>query len=124
MTGGGTEHGEPEGNARRRWRADAYLYCTEVRCPECDWRVPLAPTWVVSDKHNGVVHLIPHKARKSFDFSVKMNATAPEMAAADAAATVKDSELLCPNCEGRTPIRATRADGRGSFGECTCLLPR
>lgn len=32
------------------WRADAYLYCVETRCPECGWMVPLAPSWVIGEK--------------------------------------------------------------------------
>ena len=32
------------------WRADAFLYCTETECPECGWRVPMAPSWVIGQK--------------------------------------------------------------------------
>ena len=32
------------------WRADAFLYCTETTCPECGWRVPMAPSWVIGEK--------------------------------------------------------------------------
>jgi putative DNA methylase len=38
------------GHNERGWRADAYLYCHEVICPECGWRVPLAPSWVIGKK--------------------------------------------------------------------------
>lgn len=118
------EHREPDPKTGRRWRADAFLYCAEATCPECGWRVPLVPTWVVSDKFNGVVRLIPNKAHKVFDFSIKIGATSAEMEAAGAAATVKDSELMCPNpsCKAHTPIKAIRGDGRGSFGESKSLL--
>jgi putative DNA methylase len=38
ITAWGIEHNE------RGWRADSYLYCNEVVCPECGWHVPLAPS--------------------------------------------------------------------------------
>lgn len=44
ITEWGIEHNE-EGR-----RADAFLYCTETRCPECGWKVPLAPSWVIGEK--------------------------------------------------------------------------
>ena len=44
ITAWGIEHNE------LGWRADAYLYCNEVTCPECGWRVPLAPSWVIGEK--------------------------------------------------------------------------
>src|SRR5690554_3431896 len=28
-------------------RADSYLYCNEVVCPECGYKVPLAPSWII-----------------------------------------------------------------------------
>ena len=24
-----------------------FLYCTETKCPECGWLVPMAPSWVI-----------------------------------------------------------------------------
>lgn len=32
-------------------RADAYLYCVEVRPEGCDYFIPLAPSWVISEKY-------------------------------------------------------------------------
>jgi putative DNA methylase len=31
-------------------RADAYLYCVEVKPEGCDYYIPLAPSWVIADK--------------------------------------------------------------------------
>lgn len=31
-------------------RADAYLYCAEVKPEGCDYYIPLAPSWVISEK--------------------------------------------------------------------------
>jgi len=50
----------------RGWRADAYLYCTEVVCPECGWRVPLAPSWVNGEKTRVVAELVPEEAGRCF----------------------------------------------------------
>jgi putative DNA methylase len=40
------EHGE---------RADAYLYCVEVKPEGCDYYIPLAPSWLVGEKSKVVV---------------------------------------------------------------------
>jgi putative DNA methylase len=36
-------------------RAEAFLYCTEVRPDGCDYFIPLAPSWLVSEKYGVVV---------------------------------------------------------------------
>ena len=118
------EHREPDPKTGRRWRADAFLYCTEATCPECQWRVPMAPTWIVSEKLNAVVRLKPNSEHKAFDFHVAVGVPAKEMEAAAEAGTVEDSTLICPNpdCGQSTPIRVLRGDGRGSFGDSKTLL--
>jgi hypothetical protein len=35
----------------KRDRAEAYLYCTEVKPPGCDYFIPLSPSWVIAEKH-------------------------------------------------------------------------
>ena len=109
--------------------ADAYLYCTEVTCPECGWRVPLAPSWVVGKGSKTVVRLIPDRKSKRFGFEVCTGVSDEELQAAADAGTAKDAELVCPGfkssgapCASRTPIKAIRGDGRGSFGESRSLL--
>lgn len=44
ITAWGLEH-----NARGE-RADAYLYCVEVKPEGCDYFIPLAPSWVIGEK--------------------------------------------------------------------------
>jgi adenine-specific DNA methylase len=44
ITEWGIEH-----NARGE-RADAYLYCVEVKPEGCDYYIPLAPSWTIADK--------------------------------------------------------------------------
>lgn len=44
ITDWGIEHND------RGERADAYLYCVEVKPEGCDYYIPLAPSWVVAEK--------------------------------------------------------------------------
>lgn len=120
----GVEHREPDAKTGRRWRADAYLYCIEATCPEegCGWRVPLAPSWVIGEGTRTIARLVPDGAAKRFDFEVQSDVSDDEFRAAAEAGTVKNSELVCAHCGGRTPIRAIRGDGRGTFGDSKSLL--
>jgi len=36
-------------------RAEAYLYCTEVKPPGCNYHIPLSPSWVIAEKHQIIV---------------------------------------------------------------------
>ena len=120
----GIEHCERDRKTGRRWRADAYLYCIEATCPECAWRVPLAPSWVIGKGTRTVARLIPDKERKRFEFEIQSDVSASELIAAANAGTSKDSALICPNsnCKRRTPIKVIRGDGRGTFGDSRSCL--
>lgn len=48
ITGWSIEHND------ENERADAYLYCTEVKPEGCEYYIPLAPSWVISDKFRTV----------------------------------------------------------------------
>jgi adenine-specific DNA methylase len=96
-------------------RANAYLYCNEAVCPECGWRVPLAPSWVIG-KGTKTVALLKENAGQGFDIEIKSNATKEEMKQAEAMATVKDSSLYCPHCKNSTPITAIRKDRKHEDG--------
>ena len=41
------------------WRADAYLYCVEAVCPATGYLLPLAPSWVISEKNKVCAVLKP-----------------------------------------------------------------
>ena len=129
VTEWGVEHRDPDPQTGRRWRADAYLYCAEVTCPECGWRVPLAPSWVVGKGSKTIVRLVPDREGKRFDFEVCTGVSDEKLQAAADAGTAKDAELVCPGfktsgerCASRTPMKAIRGDGRGTFGESKSLL--
>ena len=122
VTEWGIEHRDPDPDTGRRWRADAYLYCTEARCPECGWHVPMAPSWVIGKGTRTIAVLRPDSAKRRFDFDIRSGVSDQDMAAAESAGTSKDSELSCPNCNMSTPLRVLRGDGRGDFGESKSRL--
>jgi putative DNA methylase len=76
-------------------RADAYLYCVEVRCPQTEWMVPLAPSWVIGEKTKTVAILVPDRANKRYDIEIKMDASPAEMQAAKDG-TVRDGKIIHP----------------------------
>lgn len=47
---------ESDGNG---WRAKAYLYCLEVKCPQTGWMVPLLPTLAISKGRGVIAELVP-----------------------------------------------------------------
>ena len=100
------------------WRADAFLYCTETRCPECGWMVPLAPSWVIGEKTRTVAELAPQPEQMRFAIRIRSGATPASMAAARRAGTARQSRLICPNpnCGASTPMAAVRGDQRGEGG--------
>jgi len=110
----GIEHDE-QGN-----RAKAYLYCLEARCPETGWRVPLAPSWVISKTRNVIARLRPDPARKRFDIEIASGVSDAELKAAEHG-TVQDGDMVY-QLDGktyRTPIKTLRGDYRlpdGSTG--------
>jgi adenine-specific DNA methylase len=106
VTAWGIEHNE------QGWRADAYLYCNEVTCPECGWRVPLAPSWVIGEKTRCIAELHPDAANQRFDIGIVSGVSSQKMAAAKTAATVKRSALACPHCGQSTPMAMLRGDRR------------
>lgn len=128
ITKWGIEHNE-EG-----WRADAYLYCNEARCPECGWMVPLAPSWVIGQRRLCVAKLKPDPVNKRFDILIESGVSASEMTAAQLAGTVKESKLVCPNphpvdedgnqSSQETPISLIRGREGLRLWENDDLIPR
>lgn len=97
ITAWGVEH-----NGRGE-RADAYLYCVEVKPEGCDYYIPLAPSWLVGEKSRVVCrwHRVPGSDRLR-----------PEIAVVDEAevrrykdkkgATVVESRVVDPFDPART----------------------
>lgn len=99
-------------------RAKAYLYCLETTCPKTGWKVPMAPSWIISKKKRVVARLVPDEATKSYAIEVVADATADQMAAA-ALGTVRNKRLVHeknPDREG-VSISVIRGDYRDAeFG--------
>lgn len=89
-------------------RAEGYLYCTEVICPECGTRIPLLPTLVISKKSNTIASL--KKEGNAYEIIIKAGASHDEMISADNSGTISSSGLNCPCCGNRTAVSVLRND--------------
>jgi adenine-specific DNA methylase len=91
-------------------RAEAYLYCVEVKPDGCDYYIPLAPSWVVSDKYRIVTtwERTPGSDRLSPKV-VEVSPTEFTAYKAGKGRTVADGRVLDPfNPERSWPIEALR----------------
>lgn len=107
----GIEH-DKQGN-----RAKSYLYCSETRCPETGWMIPLSPSWVISKSRNVIARLKPDQHNKRFEIEIASGASDAEVAAADKG-TVQDGDMVY-TLDGktyRTPIKTLRGDYRNPDG--------
>jgi putative DNA methylase len=105
ITEWGIEHNEES------WRADAYLYCVEAKSPATGYWVPLAPSWVISEKYNVCAVLKPDHDNKRYDFEVITGADKKTMDKAREG-TVQSSELICPETGDRFDISTIRGDNK------------
>lgn len=102
-------------------RAKAYLYCLETVDPRTGWRVPMAPSWVISQDRRCVAKPVPVYEQKRFDLLVIEDASPEEMAQAELG-TIRDGHLVyrfapTPDAEEeehRVSISRLRGDGEGS----------
>ena len=108
------------------WRAKAYLYCLEVRCPQSKWLVPLLPSRVISHGKRAIAVLIPDAQKKRYEIEIRSDASHEEMAKAEQGTVRSDGRgqdpYLVHSVEGieyRTKISTLRGDYRkpdGSIG--------
>ncbi len=116
------------------WKAKAFLYCVEVRCPQSGWLVPLIPSLVITRPRKGiagfvVAQLIPNPETKRYDIVIKPNATPIEVKAADTG-TVRSGGRgqesymvhVVDGTEYRTKISTLRGDYRGKDGRTLSKL--
>ncbi|MGK5094760.1 DUF1156 domain-containing protein [Deltaproteobacteria bacterium TL4] len=61
------------------WLPKAFLYCTEAICPETGWKVPLMPSFIVSEDHKAVVELNPDPINKSYEIQIALNVSNEKM---------------------------------------------
>ncbi|MBP7407816.1 MAG: DUF1156 domain-containing protein [Flavobacteriales bacterium] len=105
VTAWGIEHNEDG------WRADSYLYCIEAKSPATGWWVPLAPSWVISEKFRVCGVLEPDAANKRYHIRIVENAESNVMERAKQG-TIQDSDLVCPETKQRFSITTIRGDRR------------
>jgi adenine-specific DNA methylase len=123
ITEWGIEH-DDKGN-----RADAYLYCVEAKCPATGLWVPLAPSWVISEKYKVVAVLKRNDRRQGYDIEIITDASNSQIEKAKKG-TVSGGNLIDPEDPNRTfSIASLRGDQRGqSYGlrlwENEDLVPR
>jgi len=94
------------------WRADAYLYCVQVRDPESGWLVPLAPSWVLGEKTATIAELIPDHENRRYDIAIRSGASRDEMERAKENATVRDYRMIPSKGAPGTPIESFSRDLR------------
>jgi putative DNA methylase len=80
------------------WRAKAFLYCLEVRCPQTGWMVPLIPSLIISkprtgQKINVIAKLIPEAETKTYTIAICSGVTEEELAAAETGTVSRDSKF-------------------------------
>ena len=101
-------------NNSRGWRSDAFLHCVEVKCPECGWKIPLLPDFVIVASKQIVAELSPNPIDKSFHIEIHEDVDQSRLEKAKQTRTIKESRLICPHCSENTstPIDLIRRDLR------------
>ena len=91
VTAWGIEHNE------RGERADAYLYCVEVKPEGCDYFIPLAPSWLIGERSKVVARWqrVPGSDRLEPDIAV-VNDVELKLYREKKGATAADSRIIDP----------------------------
>jgi len=114
ITEWGIDHNE------KGWCGYAYLYCNEVVCPECGWKVPLLHTFSVAERMQKIIaELEPDYENRRYHIHIKQ-ATLEESENARKSGTMASSGMVCPNpeCPGHKvpiPIATIRREHEGGL---------
>jgi len=98
------------------WRADAFLYCTEVVCPSCKITVPLAGTWVIGPTSKVIAEIKLNEEKRTFTIDVVNNATPEQIKKAKSSGTLSNGIMLCPSCGMDYSLSGLRGDRQGEKG--------
>jgi len=90
-------------------RANSYLYCSEVECPECGYQVPLASSWYIG-KGTKTIVLLNDNGKNAFDFKIIQNADKNQINKSKELETISGDKLVCPHCKNKSPISSIRGD--------------
>lgn len=107
ITAWGIEHND------RNERAEAFLYCVEVKPEGCDYYIPLAPSWVISEKYRIVAtwQKVPGSDRLQPEV-IAVSETELKLYKEKKGATVGDSRVIDPFDANRTwSVEALRGPG-------------
>jgi len=91
-------------------RADSYLYCNEVKCPECGYQIPLATSWIVNERTKTIAMLIEDNINERFDIDIIQDATKQQIRKVNKLNTVDNNKIYCPHCNTKTAITIIRED--------------
>ena len=61
------------------WRAKAYIYCVEVRCPQSGWMVPLIPSRILSYGKRAIAELVPIRSEMRYEVRVRSGVSAEDL---------------------------------------------
>ncbi|PGW11811.1 DNA methylase [Bacillus cereus] len=103
---------ETDGNG---WRAKAYLYCVEVKCPESGWMVPLLPNLIVNKTRKIILRLHADEVNKRYVIEVAETTSTEELAYCQNG-TVQGGELV-HSPDGITTYRVNIKTIRGDYKE-------
>ena len=114
------------------WRADAYLYCVEVICPATGYLLPLAPSWIISEKYKVCAVLKADSNNKRYDIEIVTHADEKTFANAHVGTIDKNGRMVCPETGESFSIPELRGDkkidGKTVYGlrlwENEDLVPR
>lgn len=108
------------------WRAKAFLYCVEVRCPQTGWRVPLIPSLIISKGYHVIAELVPDPINQRYDIIIRSGVTEQEMQASVRGTIRSEGHGQDPymihhvnNNEYRTKVSTLRGDYKkpnGTYG--------
>ena len=107
----------------RGWRAKAFLYCVEVRCPQTGWLVPLLPSRVISKPYRVTAELVPEPKHKRYKISVRSDVSKAALDAAESGTVGREGRFgeafLVHEVDGKqykTNITTLRGDVREADG--------
>lgn len=99
------------------WHAKAFLYCTETRCLETGWAVPLIPSLIISKGYRVIAELIPDNKNKRYEIYIRSGATDEDIQKAEKGTVLSDGKGKDPylvhtvnGIEYRTKISSLRGD--------------
>ena len=93
------------------WRHEQLYYVVEAKSPATGLWVPLAPSWVISEKYKVCAVIKKNTAKGNYDIEVITGADAATMAQARKG-TVQSSRLVCPETGNSYAIADLRGDRR------------